>query len=112
MFDQSVFKKDINQLITEEWYIADVNVAGDINSLINGLDVVTDVVRYSSPINNVTASKSFESVAVSNLNCQIGSTLMDVDVVDWISKVAFVNGNYTIQGSTVIEAPIFYSNLK
>lgn len=112
MFDQRVFKKDTNQLITEEWYISDVNVAGEVNSLINGLNVAADVARYSNPINNVTALKSFESVAVSNLNCEIGCTLMGVDIVDWISKVAFVGGNYTIQGTTVMEAPVFYSDLK
>lgn len=107
-----MFKANIDQTITEEWYIAEVNVDGDINALMNGLDVATDVARYSSPINNVTASKSFESVAVSDINCQSGCTLMAVDIIDWISKAVFVGGNYTIQGTTVIEAPIFYNNLK
>lgn len=111
-FDQNVLKKDIDQIITGEWYIAEVNVAGDINSLMNGFDLATDVLRYSNPINNVTASKSFESVAVSNIICQNGCTLMDVDVIDWISKVAFLGGNYTIQGTTVIDAPMFYNSLQ
>lgn len=89
-----------------------MNVAGDLNTLLNGFDVATDVVRYSIPINHVSSVKSFESVAVSNINCQNGCKLMDVDVIDWLTKIVFVGGNYTIQGTTIMEAPIFYNNLQ
>lgn len=37
---------------------------------------------------------------------------MDVDVGDWLNKVVFAVGNYTIQGTTVMDAPLFYNNLK
>lgn len=86
-------------------------MAGDLNTLLNGFDVARDVVRYSSPINKVTSLKSFESVAVSDLNCKNGCTLTGVDVGDWLSKLVFVGVNYTIQGTTIIDAPTFY-NLK
>lgn len=105
-------KNGLDQAITAEWYIADVIVSGDVNSLINGFDVITDVVRYSNPINNVTAAKSFERLDVGNLYCRNGCTLMDVDVYDWMNKVVFVGGNYTIQGTTVIEAPVIYNSVK
>lgn len=99
-------------MITGEWSIAEVHVAGDLDTLVNGFNVATDVARYSSPLNNVTSFKTFESVAVNNLNCQYGCTLMDVDISDWFSKVTFAGGNYTIQGTTVMDAPLFYNNLK
>lgn len=111
-FDQNVLKNGVDQEITEEWSIGEAIVAGDINSLINGLDMVVDVVRYSNVINNITAVKSFDGVAVRNINCKNGCTLIGVDIGDWISKLAFAGGNYTIQGTTVIEAPIFYNNIK
>lgn len=111
-FNQVVFKKGVDQIISEEWHLSEASVAGEFNSLINGFDVATDVVRYSNPINNVTAVKSFESVAVNNLECQNGCILMDVDVGDWIRRVAFTGGNYTIQGTTIMEAPVFYNDLK
>lgn len=107
-----MFKKDVDQVITEDWYIAEVHVAGELNSLINGFNVVTDVVRYSNSINNVTGVKSFEGLTTTNLNCQIGCRLMNIDVMDWMGRVALLSGNYTVQGTTVMDAPIFYDNLK
>ncbi len=90
-----------------------MNVAGDVQSLVNGFNVATDVARYSYPINNVTSGlKTFDGIAVSNVKCQYGCTLADVNVADWISKLVFISGNYTIQGTTVMDAPIFYNNVK
>lgn len=111
-FNRTVLKKDVNQEITEEWYIYEVNILGDLNSLVNGIDLANDVMKYSSPLNNISAVKSFESALIHNLNCQNGCKLMDVDIGQWIGRVALSGGNYTIQGTTVIEAPISYYNLK
>lgn len=102
----------MDQVITEDWYIAEVHVAGEVNSLINGFNVVTDVVRYSNPINNVTGVKSFDGLTTTNLHCLIGCRLMDIDIASWMDRVAYLNGNYTIQGTTVMDAPVFYNNLK
>lgn len=81
-------------------------------TLINGLDVSTDIVRYSVPLNNITATKGFQSITVNELYCQNGATLQDVNVAEWIRKSVLISGNYTIQGITVIENPIFFDNLK
>lgn len=102
----------MDQIITEKWHITEVHVAGELNSLINGFNMVTDVVRNSNPINNVTARKIFQAITTKKLICENGCRLMDVDVVDWTSRAAFLNVNCTIQGTTYMDAAIFYDNLE
>lgn len=79
-------------------------------SLVNDLDLSNDVIRYSVPINNVTAPKYFKSVVMKDLSAT--ATVQEVGILDWFTKAAFIEGNYTIQGTTVIENPIFYNNVK
>lgn len=79
-------------------------------SLVNDLDLSIDVIRYSVPINNVTAPKYFKNVVMKDLKAT--STVQEVNIADWFTKATFIEGNYTIQGTTVIENPIFYNNVK
>lgn len=85
----------------------------NLTTLINGLDVGNDIVRYSVPLNNVTAPKWFQHrVTINELYSQNGATVQDVNVAEWIRKSVLISGDYTIQGLTVIENPIFFENLK
>lgn len=79
-------------------------------SMVNELDLSIDVIRYSVPTNNVTAPKYFKNVIMKDLSTT--ATVQEVNIVEWFTKAAFIEGNYTIQGTTVIENPIFYNNVK
>lgn len=68
------------------------------------------MIRYSVPINNVTAPKYFRNVVLKDLSST--GTVQDVNIRDWFTKAAFTEGNYNIQGTTVIENPIFFNNVK
>lgn len=81
-------------------------------TLINGLDLSLDVLRYSAPTTNITAPKNIKKAEVNDLYCQNYCTLQQVDITEWIAKAALVLGNYTIQGTTVIENPIFYGDIR
>lgn len=84
----------------------------EINSLINNLDFRTDLIRYSVPMSNVTASKRFESLFVDNLLCANGGRIQDVDIADWVAGSALTVGNYTIQGITVMESPSIFGDVR
>lgn len=79
-------------------------------SLVNDLNLSIDVIRYSIPYNNVTAPKNFRNIVIKDLSAT--ATVQEVNIRDWFAKAAFIEGNYTIQGTTVIENPIFYNNVK
>lgn len=68
--------------------------------------------RYSVPINNVTAPKHFESISAEQFYCEYGCTVQEIDLSEWIAKSALTHGNYTIQGTTTIENPIFYNDIR
>lgn len=68
--------------------------------------------RYSLPINNVTAPKYFESISIEQFYCDHGCTVQDVDISEWIAKSVLTYGNYTIQGTTTIDNPIFYNDIR
>lgn len=73
----------------------------------NGLNLETDVARWSSPHTNIiTAPKRFQSLIIDRLTCEDGCSIQGVDVVDWISGAVMTGLNYTIQGTIYARNPV------
>lgn len=70
------------------------------STTINGLNLDTDVVRWSTPqANIIRAPKRFQSLSMVSLWCQYGCTMQGVDIADWFSNAVFTTTNHTIQGT-------------
>lgn len=85
-----------------------INGIGNLRgTLINGLNMNNDVVRYSQPeANIIVATKFFENLSINLLRTQKRFTINEVDIDYWITHSILLNKNYTIQGQTRINNPV------
>lgn len=83
-----------------------------LNTKINGYDLEKDVLLNNIEYNNVTARKYFKNINIENLFCENDCRLQDINISEWISKSTFVYGNYTIQGTTIIDNVKIYDDVR
>lgn len=91
-----------------------IQFVGSLQStMINGLNLATDIVRWDSPsTNTIQASKQFQSLSIGQLICTTGCTLQDVNMDEWITKSVLIGLNNTIQGTVIAkDAVISYAEV-
>lgn len=84
----------------------------EISALINGLDFRTDILRFSVPLANITATKYFNNLYVEEMMMDVEGRIQDVLIADWLVRAILTVGNYTIQGTTVLENPFIFGDVQ
>lgn len=61
---------------------------------------------------NITATKYFQDMQVEKLWLTVDGRIQDVDISDWMVRSILTVGNYTIQGTTVLESPSVFGDVQ
>lgn len=61
---------------------------------------------------NVTAIKYFRDMYVEELMMDVEGRIQDVLIADWMVRAILTVGNYTIQGTTVLENPFIFGDVQ
>lgn len=77
----------------------------------NDLNMERDVMRYDKP-NKATGSKSFQNLDVDVLKLDKNINVQDVDIIDFTTKAVLKDGNFKIEGKSVIERASFDNGLR
>lgn len=101
-FDKNVLKINKEQTITGLWKLSKVLIAGDLNDvIINGLNLVKDILRYDVTDVTVMAPKTFRNVIVDQLNCTT-CIVQGCNLNEWIRNAVTRTGENVIKGKVSV----------
>lgn len=86
-------------------------MTGDLTAvLINGLNLIDDIVRYSGN-NNINGEKIFENLHIDALICRRHCSLQNIRIANWMEDTPSTQFNHTIQGTITLIDPTIPSEL-
>uniref|UniRef100_A0A6P4EBK3 LOW QUALITY PROTEIN: uncharacterized protein LOC108040825 n=1 Tax=Drosophila rhopaloa TaxID=1041015 RepID=A0A6P4EBK3_DRORH len=104
--------------ISGKWELPEASVSGNLNNvLINQLNLADDVVRIpqnndsSNPSLTIEALKIVKSATINRLTITPESQVAEVPMSKWINEAAYLYGNHSIAGTTLLDNVNLFNDL-
>ncbi|XP_017120153.1 uncharacterized protein LOC108141347 [Drosophila elegans] len=104
--------------VSGQWKLAEASVSGNLrNVLINQLNLADDVARVaqyndsSNPSLTIEALKVVKGASINRLHITPESQVAEVPMAKWVNEAAYLYGNHSIAGTTIMDNVNLYNDL-